>query len=74
MKIKKLEWVKRDWWIATSPFGLNKQIAICFEQGKFWPIWPDCLDLGGFDTLEAAMEAGQTFHEDQLKRYLEDTE
>lgn len=74
MKIKKLKWIKKDSWIATTPFGPNNQIAICFEQGKFWPIWPDSIYLGGFDTLEDAMEAGQSFHETQLKVYLEDTE
>lgn len=74
MKIKKLEWIKRDWWIATSPFGINKQIAICFEKGRFWPIWPDSIDIDAFNTLEDAMEAGQRFHDTQLKMYLEDAE
>lgn len=71
MKIKKLEWAKRDSWIAKTPFGVHNQIAISFEQGKYWPIWPDSIDLDGFETLEDAMQAGQDFHESQLKKYME---
>lgn len=71
MKIKKLEWKKLDLWIAKTPFARHKQISIYFEQDKYWAIWPNSIYLDGFDTLEAAMQAGQEFHENELKKYLE---
>ncbi len=70
MKIKQLEWIKRDMWIAyTAAQPIVGYITISFEQGKYWPNW-NC-SLPGADDLETVMAQGQEFHEKFIKQYLE---
>lgn len=72
MKIKKLEWVKRDFWIAKSPSMNSGYLSIALEQGKYWPLW-SWPPLTGFETLEEAINAAQEFHDAFLSQYLEES-
>lgn len=70
MKIKKLEWVKRDMWIADTPASHRGYITISFEEGKYWPNW--ACSLPGSDDLETVMAQGQEFHDTFIKKFIED--
>lgn len=69
MQFKQLVWVKRDHWVAETPASPLKYITICYEQGKYWASWD--MTLPGCTDLDALKHAGQVWHNNWLKQWVE---
>lgn len=76
-QIKELVWrevvgANSDGWYAETPASQTSDgIYIAFEEGKYWPIWNNALP--GFTTLAEAQAAGQAFHDNYIRQFLEPT-
>ena len=68
VKVRELDWEKRDVWYAKCPVS-GKVYLIAEEEGKFWPLWD--VSLPGYNTIETAKAAAQADYERRILSTLE---
>ena len=71
MKIKPLEWIKHDQWIAYTPASPLCYFLINFEEGKYWGCWPNA-PIEGFENVEDLKVFAQEIHDKYVMQFIED--